>query len=54
MNPPGYPGLTPHWTSSAKEGVGTATDRESRVWFTVSHGIIDEVYHPFIDRCDDA
>jgi glucoamylase len=49
-NPPGHPGLKPHWTSSAKAGVGTAITRESRVWFTISHGIIDEIYHPFIDR----
>jgi glucoamylase len=49
-NAPGHPGLKPHWTSSAKAGVGTAIPRESRVWFTVSHGILDEIYHPFIDR----
>ena len=49
QNPPGRPGITPHWTSSAKAGVGTAINRESRVWFTISHGIINEVYHPFID-----
>ncbi len=49
-NPPGYPGIKPHWTSSAKDGVGTAISRESRVWFTVSHGILDEIYHPHIDR----
>ena len=48
--PPGQPGITPHWTSSAKSGVGTATNSESRVWFATSHGIIDEVYHPFIDH----
>jgi glucoamylase len=48
-NPPGRPGLKPHWTSSAKAGVGTAVERESRVWFSVSHGILDEIYHPFID-----
>jgi glucoamylase len=47
---PGQPGLKPHWTSSAKAGVGTSVSRESRVWFTVSHGILDEIYHPFIDH----
>ncbi len=47
--PPGKPGIKPRWTSSAKTGVGTAIPRESRVWFTMSHGIIDEIYHPFID-----
>jgi glucoamylase len=47
---PGRPGIDPHWTSSAKVGVGTAINPESRVWFTISHGILDEVYHPHIDR----
>jgi glucoamylase len=49
-NPPGHPGIKPHWTSSAKAGVGTAIPRESRVWFSISHGILDEIYHPFIDH----
>ena len=31
-------------------GVGTAVNPESRVWFSVSCGILDEIYHPFIDR----
>jgi glucoamylase len=48
-NAPGHPGIKPRWTSSAKSGVGTAINPESRVWFTVSCGIVDEVYHPFID-----
>ena len=48
-NPPGKPGIKPHWTSSAKSGVGTAIDAESRVWFSVAYGILDEIYHPFID-----
>ncbi len=48
-NAPGHPGIQPHWTSSAKSGVGTSITRESRVWFTVAHGILDEIYHPFID-----
>jgi glucoamylase len=41
---PGRPGLEPRWTSSAKSGVGTAVDSGSRVWFTISHGIVNEVY----------
>lgn len=48
-NPPGHPGIKPFWTSSAKAGVGTAISPGSRVWFTISHGILDEIYHPFID-----
>jgi glucoamylase len=47
---PGRPGIEPHWTSSAKDAVGTATAVDSRVWFTVSHGILNEIYHPYIDH----
>jgi glucoamylase len=46
---PGWPGITPRWTSSAKSGVGTALQTASRVWFTLSHGIIDEVYYGRVD-----
>ena len=48
--PPGYPGIPPTWTSSAKTGAGTSAGTHSRVWFTVSHGILDEIYFPFIDQ----
>ncbi|PYR66019.1 MAG: glucan 1,4-alpha-glucosidase [Acidobacteria bacterium] len=47
---PGWPGIPPRWTSSAKVGVGTALRATSRVWFTVSHGILNEVYYPRLDR----
>jgi glucoamylase len=46
----GAPGLEPRWTSSVKDAVGTAYAASSRVWFTCSHGILNEVYHPTIDR----
>ena len=46
----GRPGIAPRWTSSAKEGVGTAYSTASRVWFTLSHGILNEIYYPTIDR----
>jgi glucoamylase len=48
--PPGQPGISPTWTSSAKTGAGTSAGGRSRVWFTISHGILDEVYFPFIDQ----
>jgi glucoamylase len=32
--------------------VGTAVSSQSRLWFTVSHGIINEIYYPNIDRAD--
>jgi len=47
---PGRPGIPPSWTSSAKSGVGTALSDMSRVWFTLSHGILNEVYYPRIDQ----
>ena len=46
---PGWPGIEPRWTSSAKSAVGTAFSEASRVWFTASHGILNEVYYPEID-----
>ncbi|MGA7804411.1 glycoside hydrolase family 15 protein, partial [Bradyrhizobium sp.] len=47
--PPGAPGIQPRWTSSAKSAVGTAADSASRVWFTISHGILNEIYAPRLD-----
>jgi len=49
-NAPGWPGIEPRWTSSAKAGVGTALSALSRVWFTFSHGILNEVYYPRVDQ----
>jgi len=48
----GWPGLEPKWTSSSKDGIGTSASPNSRLWFTVSHGIINEVYYPRIDKAD--
>jgi glucoamylase len=47
---PGWPGIAPRWTSSAKSGVGTALNQRSKVWFTTSHGILNEVYYPRVDQ----
>lgn len=49
MQAPGAPGTEARWTSSAKSGVGTALTTNSRIWFTVSHGIVNEVYCPRVD-----
>jgi glucoamylase len=46
----GHPGIAPKWTSSSKEGIGTAYSTASRIWFTLSHGILNEIYYPTIDR----
>lgn len=48
----GWPGADPHWTSSAKSGVGTAMDARSHIWFTVSHGVVNELYFDRIDRAN--
>ena len=45
---PGAPGIAPSWTSSDKDLVGTAIG-SSRLWFTLGHGIVNEVYYPRID-----
>ena len=47
---PGSPGIPPRWTSSAKDGVGAALSERSRVWFTISHGIVNEIYYPRVDQ----
>jgi glucoamylase len=47
---PGWPGIPPRWTSSAKTGIGTALNQHSKVWFTISHGILNEVYFPRVDQ----
>ena len=46
----GWPGIEPRWTSSAKCGVGKALSHASNVWFTLSHGIVNEVFYPRIDQ----
>ena len=47
---PGWPGIPPRWTSSAKSGIGTALNLHSRVWFTLSHGVLNEIYYPRVDQ----
>jgi len=47
---PGWPGIKARWTSSAKSGIGTALNRESRIWFSLSHGILNEIYFPRVDQ----
>lgn len=46
---PGRPGVEARWTSSAKSGIGTALSSDSRVWFTLSHGVLNEIYYPRVD-----
>ena len=46
----GAPGIEPLWTHADKEGIGTAHSIGSRLWFTIWHGILTEVYYPTVDR----
>lgn len=46
---PGAPGIPPTWTSSAKDAVGTSIGF-GRLWFTIGHGIVNEVYWPAVDH----
>ncbi len=45
----GHPGIEPRWQTARKVGVGTAYSARSRVWFTLSQGILTEVYYPRVD-----
>lgn len=46
----GGPGIEPRWTHSAKDIVGTAYSTSSRIWFTVSRGVLSEIYFPTLDH----
>jgi len=45
----GAPGIEPRWTRSTKDLVGTAYSSSSRVWFTGSKGVLNEIYFPTVD-----
>ena len=46
MEAPGGPGIKARWTSSAKSGIGRALNANSDIAFTISHGIVNEIYYP--------
>src|SRR6202167_921505 len=46
----GAAGVSARWTSSQKDAVVTAYAGPIRVWFTVSHRTLNEIYYPTIDR----
>jgi glucoamylase len=46
----GWPGIDARWTSSAKSGVGTALNSTSKVWYSISDGILNEIYYPQVDQ----
>lgn len=46
----GWPGIEARWTSSAKSGVGTSYNAKSKVWYSISQGILNEIYYPQVDQ----
>lgn len=48
----GKPGLPPNWSPASKQGIGTACNDVSKVWFTIANGIITEVFYPTIDTAN--
>lgn len=50
IHAPGAPGIPARWTSSAKDGIGKALNASSNVSFTISHGILNEIYYPREDN----
>jgi glucoamylase len=49
-NAPGCPGTLGKWTSSAKSGIGKSLGSNSPINFTISHGILNEIYFPREDN----
>jgi glucoamylase len=47
---PDAPGEKPTWAGGNKQGVGTARDSRSKVWFTLAQGVLTEVYYPRVDN----
>ena len=43
---PGAPGAAATWTTGDKEGLGTSTTAESKLWYTLTGGTMSEVYYP--------
>jgi len=46
---PGAPGGAVGWEPGDKDGFGTAVQRTSKVWFTLRHGKLSDVYYPTVD-----
>src|SRR5450631_1902687 len=49
---PGARGGSSSWTTGAKEGLGTSTTAQSKVWYTIARGVVTEVYFPQIDTAN--
>ncbi|MGH7932220.1 MAG: glycoside hydrolase family 15 protein, partial [Candidatus Binataceae bacterium] len=46
----GAPGIPPRWTHSAKDVIGTAYSTSSHIWYTISRGVLSEIYFPTLDH----
>src|SRR5947207_5017152 len=46
---PAIAGQDAHWPTAAKNGFGTSTTLESKVWFTLANGVMTEVFYPTVD-----
>jgi glucoamylase len=46
---PGAPGAQAFWSRSSKDGIGTAYHTGCRLWFTLSQGVVSEIYCPTVD-----
>jgi glucoamylase len=44
------PGALSHYGLARKDCVGTARNRQSKVWFTVADGVLSDVYFPTVDN----
>jgi glucoamylase len=49
QSPPGEPGAAASWTTGAKTGLGTSATTDSKVWFTLGQGQLQEVFYPTVD-----
>lgn len=41
---PARRGFDAHWLSAAKNGFGTSTTLDSKIWFTLTEGVLSEVF----------
>src|SRR5687768_349295 len=44
-----FQGADAHWSTAAKNGFGTSTSLNSKVWFTLANGVMTEVFYPTLD-----
>ncbi len=50
VDAPGEPGQPPRWIPTGKNGIGRSLRDDSRVWFTLGNGILNEITYPRIEQ----